>query len=67
MVRARKVEPEARADIVYDKDYSLFVAELSDLCPLFFCGADIVVEIAVIIRLGNEARYVAVAFIVGGL
>ena len=63
MVAARKVEAEAGAHIVEDQHDAVLVAELAHSLPFFLCGADIVVEIAVVVGLCDQRRDVALVLL----
>ena len=64
VVGALQIQTEAGAHVVENKDHALFVAEFADRLPVFFGGDFVVFEVAVVIRLGDQAGNVAVAGIV---
>ena len=67
VVRTGKVKTEAYAYVVDDEDHAVVIAELADCSPLFLRCADIVVEVAVVVRLGNDTRYVTVVLVIDSL
>ena len=63
MVAALNIKPETRAHVVENKHYSVLVAKLSYRLPLFVCGANVIVKIAVVVGLGYKRGYIALCFL----
>ncbi len=64
VVGALQIQTEARAHIVENQHHAFFVAEFANRLPIFRGSNLVVLEIAVVIRLGDKTRDIAVAGIV---
>ena len=64
MVGTCKVKTESRTNIVDDKNHTVIVTELTNLCPLLFGSGFIIKEVTVVIRLCDKTCKVAVSFVI---
>ena len=67
VVRTCKVKTEACTNIINDENHTMVVAELTNFRPLLFSSANIIKEIAVVVRLSNKTRNIAAASIISFL
>ncbi len=65
VVGALQIQTEACAHVVENQHHAFFVAEFAHRLPIFRRSNLVILEIAVVIRLGNQTRDVAVTGIVG--
>jgi hypothetical protein len=64
VVRTLNVKTETRSYVVEDKNYAVVVAPFSYARPVLGIGRDVVVEVAVVIRLSDKTCNIAVVLII---